>query len=167
MLNSLDLGVLEEVLAVFREHLFEDRAQGKRKIRGIFRREGEEKLAKEVYSSLQIVLEFMDKSMKGLLSGDLSTFGLKTIQTSISKHLPRMEHLQKQIQELGQKEDFYFTIDKGVYSMNAPEYRQNEEMVVYDPSAAKKTARLNSQNKYFQHNEEKQLMFQDPGNVTS
>ena len=51
--------------------------------------------------------------------------------------------------------------------MNAPEYRQNEEMVVYDPSSAKKTARLNSQNKYFQHNEEKQLMFQDPGNVAS
>lgn len=42
-------------------------------------------IAQEVYHSLQVVLEFMDKGMKGLLTGDLSVYIVQQIQTSIDK----------------------------------------------------------------------------------
>ena len=41
------------------------------------------KVAQEVYHSMQVVLEFMDKGMKGLLTGDLSVYIIQQIQTSI------------------------------------------------------------------------------------
>jgi hypothetical protein len=42
-------------------------------------------IAQEVYHSLQVVLEFMDKGMKGLLTGDLSVYIVQQIHTSIDK----------------------------------------------------------------------------------
>ena len=35
--------------------------------------------ALDIYRSMQILLEFMDKGMKGMVSGDLSTFAIKQI----------------------------------------------------------------------------------------
>lgn len=49
---------------------------------------------------MQIVLEFMDKGMKGLLTGDLSTFSIKTILSSIEKFMPRMEATYKEIEKV-------------------------------------------------------------------
>jgi hypothetical protein len=46
---------------------------------------------------MQVVLEFMDKSLKGLVSGDLSVFALTTIKQGIDKHLPKMEVIQNKI----------------------------------------------------------------------
>lgn len=43
------------------------------------------KIAQEIYNSLQVTLEFMDKGMKGLLTGDLSVYVIQQIQTSIEK----------------------------------------------------------------------------------
>lgn len=39
--------------------------------------------AEYIYESLQIVLEFMDKGVKGLLTGDLSVYLIKKIQENI------------------------------------------------------------------------------------
>jgi hypothetical protein len=77
------------------------------------------KLSGDLHRAMQIVLEFMDKGMKGMLSGDLSPFAVKTIQTTIEQQLPRMESLQKYIEkldaELGPSEaiDRDFEIGKG------------------------------------------------------
>ena len=37
------------------------------------------KIAQEIYHSLQVVIEFMDKGMKGLLTGDLSVYIVQQI----------------------------------------------------------------------------------------
>lgn len=42
--------------------------------------------SKQIYGSLQTVLEFMDKGMKGLLTGDLTTALLMDIQKSIERY---------------------------------------------------------------------------------
>ena len=42
-------------------------------------------IAQEVYHSLQVVLELMDKGLKGLLTGDLSVYIVQQIHTSIDK----------------------------------------------------------------------------------
>lgn len=103
-LNKLPMGVLEESLQVFRQNIFSmaDRKQIPTRIYQILETElaqeqsesttatgGDEsfkdmvrskydqnlfKIAQEVYNSMQVVLEFMDKGMKGLLTGDLSVY---------------------------------------------------------------------------------------------
>lgn len=42
-------------------------------------------IADQIYYSLQTVLEFMDKGVKGLVTGDLSVFIIQKIQVSIEK----------------------------------------------------------------------------------
>ena len=42
--------------------------------------------SKQIYGSLQTVLEFNDKGMKGLLSGDLTVNLLKEIQYNIERY---------------------------------------------------------------------------------
>lgn len=61
------------------------------------------KVAQEVYHSLQVVLEFMDKGMKGLLTGDLSVYIIQQIQTSIEHFQRNLEDTQHEIEELLQK----------------------------------------------------------------
>ena len=62
------------------------------------------KVAQEVYHSLQVVLEFMDKGMKGLLTGDLSVYIIQQIQTSIEHFQKNLEDTQHEIEELLQKQ---------------------------------------------------------------
>lgn len=62
------------------------------------------KVAQEIYNSLQVVLEFMDKGMKGLLTGDLSVYIIQQIQTSIEKFQTDFESTSKQIEELLEKQ---------------------------------------------------------------
>jgi hypothetical protein len=62
------------------------------------------KVAQEVYHSLQVVLEFMDKGMKGLLTGDLSVYIIQQIQTSIEHFQRNLEDTQHEIEELLQKQ---------------------------------------------------------------
>jgi hypothetical protein len=40
---------------------------------------------------MQVVLEFMDKGMKGLLTGDLSVYIIQQIQASIEKYQSEFE----------------------------------------------------------------------------
>ena len=77
-LNSLDLHVLEECLQVFRENIF-TKERSPKQFEQILEQNGYESLnlAKEIYHSMQIILEFMDKGMKGLLTGDLSAFAIQ------------------------------------------------------------------------------------------
>lgn len=70
------------------------------------------KMSEDLYRAMQIVLEFMDKGMKGMLTGDLSSFAVKTIQTTIERHLPRMEQLQMQIEQLDEAHDAGEVIDR-------------------------------------------------------
>jgi len=43
-------------------------------------------ISKWFHQSCQVILEFMDKGIKGLLTGDLSIFVVKKIQHVISKN---------------------------------------------------------------------------------
>jgi hypothetical protein len=52
---------------------------------------------------MQVVLEFMDKGIKGLLTGDLSVYIIQQIQTSIEKHKPAFEEASKIITDLMEK----------------------------------------------------------------
>lgn len=81
-LNSLPMGILEESLSVFRQSVF---SMSERKaIPGriykllesdeAFAGRNLSELSHEIYGAMQIVLEFMDKGMKGLLTGDLSVY---------------------------------------------------------------------------------------------
>lgn len=47
-----------------------------------------------------------------MLTGDLSSFAVKTIQTTIEKQLPRMEELQMQIEQLDEVHDAGEAIDR-------------------------------------------------------
>ena len=73
-LNALELGVLDEVLTVFRESLFDPKVNVKEELDSILGFPSE-----DVYTASQIILEFMDKGMKGLLTGDLSAYAVKQI----------------------------------------------------------------------------------------
>ena len=149
ILNSLELGMLEETLQVFRDNLFNAPEMGRKTapqlIANILEKQAEAspdsqcssllenyegnslQAARDIFNCMQIVLEFMDKSMKGLVSGDLSTFAVKQIQFAIETHLPKMEELQRDIQKLSESsvDKFYadnFKIDKEVYRLNEPQY---------------------------------------------
>lgn len=99
-LNVLPLSLLEESLTIFRHNLFAAPEQGRKssplQIALAIDRELKEagassalqqlyqsydgnlaRLSQDVTYAMQIVLEFMDKGMKGMLSGDLSTFAIK------------------------------------------------------------------------------------------
>lgn len=75
-------------------------------------------------------MEFLDKGMKGLLSGDLSSFAVKEIQTIIEKGLPKMESVQMKIQkhieeeamDLGKYYDEKLGISQAKQQMNQPVY---------------------------------------------
>jgi hypothetical protein len=41
------------------------------------------------------VLEFMDKGMKGLLTGDLSVLAIKEIRDQIEVHMPKISELER------------------------------------------------------------------------
>lgn len=45
-------------------------------------------------------MEFLDKGMKGILSGDLSLHAIKSIQEVIEKNLPKIENISAEIQNL-------------------------------------------------------------------
>jgi len=45
---------------------------------------------KDLYHAQQIILEFMDKGMKGLLTGDMSVFSIKIIQGALEKYQPKL-----------------------------------------------------------------------------
>ena len=127
LLNSLDLGLLDESLSIFRENLFTYPDFGRRastkSIATLVEQEiatlGEDSnmarilqayngnsmaLAGDMFGAFQVVLEFLDKGMKGLLSGDLSTYAIKEIQSTIEKSLPKMENIQAKMQRLIESE---------------------------------------------------------------
>lgn len=90
-------------------------------------------VSRRIYESLQVVLEFMDKGVKGLLSGDLSVVLLQQIQTSIEKYQKSFKKLAKKIEDLLDKQE---TVDEivqshflipdqqpgGIYEHNIPAY---------------------------------------------
>ena len=121
LLNQIDLGVLEEILAVFRESLFaKDRQALPSQIAEVLARETSEpnsdvngktaalvneydgnleQAAIDIARSMQIVIEFLDKGMKGLLSGDMSPMAMKQIQIVIEKHLPKLQKVQLKLDQ--------------------------------------------------------------------
>ena len=55
-------------------------------------------LSDDVYSSMQICLEFLDKGMKGLLVGDLSSYALRTIEKIIARNEQKLVSIQKELE---------------------------------------------------------------------
>jgi hypothetical protein len=94
-LNSFDLNVLDECLAAFRQNIFFEDKRGPHNFEHILNRNGISSLAvaKEMYHSMQIILEFMDKGMKGLLTGDLSVFAIGKMELAIHAFRPQMQEL--------------------------------------------------------------------------
>lgn len=85
----------------------------------------EQKLAvgKKIFESLLMIFEFIDRGMKGFLSGDLSYQLIKNAQEIIEKYSKELEELEKNFVILGlDPKDFYdsfFKIDKKFYSNNS------------------------------------------------
>lgn len=77
-------------------------------------------VAKRIYEALQVVLEFMDKGVKGLLSGDLSVVLIQQIQTSIEKYQKRFNKLSARISEAIEKQDTIDTVVNEHFSFDAP-----------------------------------------------
>jgi hypothetical protein len=61
-------------------------------------------LSNRIYGGLQVVLEFMDKGVKGLLSGDMSAIILMEIQQSIEKYNRNFTKLTAKMNDLIDKE---------------------------------------------------------------
>ena len=58
------------------------------------------KFSEEAYQACQILLEFMDKGMKGLLTGDLSVFAIPVIMEQIQIHQKRIIDLENELKDL-------------------------------------------------------------------
>ena len=56
--------------------------------------------SKQIYEHMQTVLEFMDKGMKGLLTGDLTVPLLMDIQKSIEKYQRKFDALTTKMNDL-------------------------------------------------------------------
>lgn len=89
--------------------------------------------SRQIYQGLQVVLEFMDKGVKGLLVGDVSPALLVEIQRSMAKYEKRCESFSRQIGELLEKQQTletfmsrYFSLESAqseeVYERNLPKY---------------------------------------------
>ena len=57
-----------------------------------------EVLSADIFHAMQISLEFLDKGMKGLLTGDLSSYALKVIEVTIEKNMAKMDSIAKEIE---------------------------------------------------------------------
>ena len=80
-------------------------------------------VAKKIFESLLIIYEFVDRGMKGFLSGDLSYQLIKISKEIIEKYLNELEEFEKNFINLGlDPKDFYdsfFKIDKKFYLNNS------------------------------------------------
>lgn len=65
--------------------------------------------SKQIYLAMQTVLEFMDKGMKGLLTGDMSVFLLRDIERSIHKYERKFDALSNKMNDIVFKQE---TLDK-------------------------------------------------------
>lgn len=89
-------------------------------------------MAGDIFTSSQIVLEFMDKGMKGLLSGDLSSLAIKEIQKIIERGLPKMESIQKKIESHLANQDEQVDLNRFIGDRTAiTGERQRNSMPVY------------------------------------
>ena len=92
-------------------------------------------VSKRIYESLQVVLEFMDKGVKGLLTGDLSVPLIQEMQIKIQGFQEKFERLSNEINTIIQKQetldqvisehfkiDHLIELDRGVYERNLPKY---------------------------------------------
>ena len=57
-------------------------------------------MSKQIYGSMQTVLEFMDKGMKGLLSGDLTVALLFDTQRCIDKYQRKFNSMSNKMNDL-------------------------------------------------------------------
>jgi hypothetical protein len=62
-----------------------------------------EDLAERVFQSLTVVMEFMDKGIKGLLTGDLSIYMLQSIETTLGRHLNKLVMVSSELEGLLEK----------------------------------------------------------------
>lgn len=80
-------------------------------------------VGKKIFESLLTVFEFIDRAMKGFLSGDLSYQLIKNAKDIIEKYHKDLEDLEKNFTQLGlDPKDFYdsfFKIDKKFYTNNS------------------------------------------------
>ena len=125
--------------------------------------------SKQIYGAMQTVLEFMDKGMKGLLTGDLTVPLLLDIQRSIEKYNRKFNTLSAKMNDLVLKQetldkflDEHFNLEgasgKKLTEKNIPYYAHTlnnfqDFMVTMDRKDWQRSLQI-SQNKYFNTNKE-------------
>lgn len=57
-------------------------------------------LSERVLQSLTVVMEFMDKGIKGLLTGDLSIYMIQSIESTLEKHNSKLLITSNELEEL-------------------------------------------------------------------
>jgi hypothetical protein len=82
------------------------------------------KEATRIFNSFLIVWEFLDRGMKGFLTGDLSYHLIKNAKSIIEKFMIELQNIEKEFQKIGiDPQDFYesfFKIDQRFYKNNKP-----------------------------------------------
>lgn len=80
--------------------------------------------AKRIFNSFLIVWEFLDRGMKGFLTGDISYHIIKNSKQIIEKYIIELQSIENDFQKIGiEPSDFYesfFKIDQGFYKNNKP-----------------------------------------------
>ena len=125
--------------------------------------------SKQIYGAMQTVLEFMDKGMKGLLTGDMTVPMLLDIQRSIEKYNRKFNTLSAKMNDLVLKQetldkflDENFNLEgqfgKEFTKKNIPYYAHTlnnfqDFMVTMDRKDWQRSLQI-SQNKYFNTNKE-------------
>lgn len=134
-LNKFSPKELDEYCLIFIKNIFADGIKADQIINMLYEAfnenyknlhlNSEQKLAvgKKIFESLLSIFEFMDRAMKGFLSGDLSYQLIKNANEIIDKYLKEIEDMEKNFLSLGlNPKDFYdsfFKIDKKFYANNS------------------------------------------------
>lgn len=136
---------MEKCIEVFREDIFypEKRDKINEKLITVFKTELPaetlskfsqnqlEELSERVLQSLTIVMEFMDKGIKGLLSGDVTLYMLQSIESSLEKHHSNLLLTSNDLEQLLLKQEEANKIRKMMENMKSPSknkfYTQSNE----------------------------------------
>jgi DNA-directed RNA polymerase len=134
-------------------------------------------LASDIAKACQILLEFMDKGMKGLLSGDLSALAVREIQKQIEAHLPKLLDLEGELASVQSKQalrvqkqvyEHYLRIEPGKLSQAAKlklEQFQGSEYTLGNLSSMKRAAKMDEAVNFTGVEQQRLSGFQDLENL--
>ena len=105
--------IIDKFIAVFKEYL---PAESRKKFSSSQMRE----LAEGTLQSLTVVMEFMDKGIKGLLTGDLSIYTLQSIQSALEKYHSKLVMSSEELEALLEKRNEATKLHKMIQNFESP-----------------------------------------------